>query len=160
MSQYNDGLKMAIETSRAQTSWRPGEALPLRIENVPMPAIARGNVGQRMPSKLTRVYGVNSYPLLDFKNFCAFDLLPVASRLKDLYQFSHPALHHTTSPHLKCSCASTLSWIVSSLLPCQEGSGVPFSSPCPQEAFKSFTGSDSIVAVSISPLMFHCFLFD
>lgn len=161
MSQYNsDGSKMAIDASRAQTSWRPGEELPLRIENVPMPAIARGKVGQRMPSKLTRGYGVKSLQEI----LGAFYLLPVASTLKDLLHFSHLALHHTTSSHLKCSCARTLSWNVSSLLPCQEGSGASFSSPCPQEAFKVvhlFKHVQTLYfAVSISPSMFHCFLFE
>lgn len=146
---------MAIDASRAQTSWRPGEELPLRIENVPMPAIARGKVGQRMPSKLTRGYGVKSLQEI----LRAFYLLPVASTLKDLLQFSHLALHHTTSSHLKCSCARTLSWNVSSLLPCQEGSGASFSSPCPQEAFKSFTCSNMFKFYVLQFLFLHrCFI--
>lgn len=146
---------MAIDASRAQTSWRPGEELPLRIENVPMPAIARGKVGQRMPSKLTRGYGVKSLQEI----LGAFYLLPVASTLKDLLQFSHLALHHTTSSHLKCSCARTLSWNVSSLLPCQEGSGASFSSPCPQEAFKSFTCSNMFKFYIWQFLFLHrCFI--
>jgi len=148
---------MAIDASRVQTSWRPGEELPLRIENVPMPAIARGKVGQQVKSKLMRGYGVKSLQEI----LGAFYLLPVASTLKDLLQFSHLALHHTTSHYIITSemqLCKNAELNVSSLLPCQEGSGASFSSPCPQEAFKSFTCSNMKFYILQFLFLHRCFI--